>query len=112
MPSRRTVRVARIRILTSLAALVIAALVAAPGPAAAVGDDTWSIEILSSAPDQVSGNDALVRVGFPGDEIVVEARLFLNGVNVTDFLAPRAMTSWAWSRDSPSDRTCFSSSRA
>jgi Tannase-like family of unknown function (DUF6351) len=89
MPSRRTVRVARIRILTSLAALVIAALVAAPGPAAAVGDDTWSIEILSSAPDQVSGNDALVRVGFPGDEIVVEARLFLNGVNVTDFLAPQ-----------------------
>src|SRR4030095_13050567 len=89
MPSRRTVRVARIRILTSLAALVIAALVAAPGPAAAVGDDTWTIEILSRAPDQVSGNDARVRVGFPGDEIVVEARLFLNGVNVTDFLAPQ-----------------------
>ena len=30
---------------------------------------TWSIEILSSDPEQVSGGDALVRVEFPGKKV-------------------------------------------
>jgi len=48
----------------------------------------WSIEILSSEPDQVSGGDALVRVQFPGRRIKQNARLFLNGVDVTSQLEP------------------------
>ena len=89
MPFRRSARVRRIRFAASLAALASAALLAAPGPVAAVGTDTWSIEILSSAPDQVSDGDALVRVGFPGDAIKENARLLLNGVDVTSSLAPQ-----------------------
>jgi hypothetical protein len=50
--------------------------------------DRWDIDILSSAPDQVSGGDALVRVEFPGRKIKTNARLLLNGVDVTDSLDP------------------------
>jgi len=89
MPSRRSARVSRLRILTSLAALTIAAVLVAPGSVAAEDSNTWSIEILSSAPDQVSDGDALVRVGFPGDAIKENARLLLNGVDVTGSLAPQ-----------------------
>jgi hypothetical protein len=49
---------------------------------------TWSIEILSSDPDQVSGGDALVRVEFPGRKVKRNARLYLNGVDVTSQFAP------------------------
>jgi hypothetical protein len=45
----------------------------------------WSIEILSSDRDEVSGGDALVRVEFPGRR---NARLYLNGVDVTSQLEP------------------------
>jgi len=45
------------------------------------------IQILSSAPDQVSGGDALVRVQFPGLAIPPQAQLTLNGVDVTSSLA-------------------------
>jgi hypothetical protein len=62
-------------------------LLLAPGLAAANGN-SWSIEILSSAADQVSGGDALVRVDFPGDDIKVNAVLLLNGADVTGSLAP------------------------
>jgi hypothetical protein len=48
----------------------------------------WTIEILSSAPGQVTGGDALVRVGFPGDDIKPDAVLLLNGEDVTNSLAP------------------------
>ena len=89
MPSRCTARVRRIRVPAALAALAVAALFAAPEYAAAQDSDTWSIAILSSAPDQVSGGDALVRVGFPGSVIKENARLFLNGVDVTSSLAPQ-----------------------
>jgi hypothetical protein len=66
----------------ALAALLVAA---APPPALA---DGWTIEILSSAPDQVSGGDALVRVGFPGEAIKENAVLLLDGQDVTAALAP------------------------
>jgi hypothetical protein len=86
----------RIRCTSRTTALALAALVAlaAPWPAAAGKGDAknaakpWSIEILSSAPDQVSGGDALVRVGFPGAVIKTNARLLLNGVDVTGSLSP------------------------
>jgi len=84
----------------ALILLAFAALVAAPGVAGAGSwmhhgqwwqrwhshYDTWSIEILSSASDQVSGGDALVRVEFPGKQIKKNARLLLNGVDVTSSL--------------------------
>ena len=100
MSSCGIARASRIRTLAVLAAL--AALVAAPGMSGATGwmqhgkwwhhghprHDTWSIEIVSSAPDQVSGGDALVRVEFPGRQIKKNARLLLNGVDVTGALSP------------------------
>jgi hypothetical protein len=51
-------------------------------------DSSWTIEILSSAPHQVSGGDALVRVGFPGGILKPNAVLLLNGSDVTGSLAP------------------------
>jgi hypothetical protein len=70
-------------------ALVLAAGLVASGPAAtANASNTWSIQILSSAPDQVSDGDALVRVDLPGAAVKQNARLFLNGVDVTGALAP------------------------
>ncbi len=67
-----------------LAALLL--LLAAPRPAAGV--PPFEIQILSSAPDQVSGGDALVRVQFPDVDIPAKATLLLNGQNVTSALAP------------------------
>jgi len=46
----------------------------------------WTIEILSSAPDQVSDGDALVRVSAPGAGNAQNATLLLNGDDVTDSL--------------------------
>src|SRR5262245_52498599 len=83
MPNLRSTRV---RLCGSFVALTIAAFLATPAAAAKPGN-TWSIEILSSAPDQVSGGDALVRVGFPGAGAKGNARLLLNGVDVTSQLA-------------------------
>jgi hypothetical protein len=45
-----------------------------------------SIEILSSAPDQITGGDALVRVHFENRPAPPDVALFLNGRNVTDSL--------------------------
>jgi hypothetical protein len=67
--------------LLALAGLVLAASVAAAAPRV-------SIEILSSAPDQVSGGDALVRVQFAGTGVPARGRLLLNGRDVTLALAP------------------------
>ena len=94
MPSRRS-RVSRIRLAMALA--VFACTPLAAGAASWSYENwwlpfsfhgTWSIEILSSAPDQVSGGDALVSVEFPGKKIKKNSRLFLNGVDVTNQLAP------------------------
>jgi len=85
MSSQRSVVSTASHLVSAL--LALAALLAAPGLVAANGN-SWSIEILSSAPDQVSGGDALVRVGFPGAQIKQNAVLLLNGVDVTDSLAP------------------------
>jgi hypothetical protein len=51
--------------------------------------DNWDVDILSSRPDQVTGGDALVRVEFPGKKIKHNARLYLNGTDVTSQLAPQ-----------------------
>jgi hypothetical protein len=94
------------RVSIPLAALALVALVTVPGAAGAGGShhdwrrfdwqhhwkkaftQDWEIEILSSEPDQVSGGDALVRVGFPGRKVKKNARLLLNGVDVTGSLEP------------------------
>ncbi len=60
MPSRRSAVSIGIRLAT-VGLLALGALLVAPGLALA-DRGSWSIEILSSAPDQVSGGDALVRV--------------------------------------------------
>jgi len=86
MPFRRSAVCLGNRI-ASVGLLTLAVLLAVPGLASANGN-TWSIEILSSAPDQVSGGDALVRVGFPGEDIKPDTVLLLNGEDVTGSLAP------------------------
>jgi hypothetical protein len=99
MSSRRSARVFHTRLFVAPALLAFAALCAAPGqPAhASAGQGThwwqppanrnvWAIEILSSAPDQVSGGDALVRVSFPGARVKKNARVLLNGADVTSQL--------------------------
>ena len=84
MPSLHSVRLSRTHFSTALAALAFAVwLVPGPAPAA----PTFAIQILSSAPDQVSGGDALVRVQFPDVDIPEKATLLLNGADVTDALA-------------------------
>jgi len=96
MPSRPT-RISRIRLLVALASFACASLPLVAGAASWSYEGwfapfsfggTWSIEILSSDPEQVSGGDALVQVQFPGEKIKKNARLFLNGVDVTSQLAP------------------------
>src|SRR5262245_56153382 len=82
MRSRRSVARTRTLLLGSLAAL----LLVAPQLAGAV--PPFEIRILSSAPDQVSDGDALVRVQFPDPDSPSKATLLLNGVNVTSSLSP------------------------
>jgi hypothetical protein len=84
MRSDRTISFLRSPSLVALAALSCAAWVAAALPAAAT--PPHEIQILSSAPDQVSGGDALVRVQFPGVSVPPQVILTLNGVNVTSSL--------------------------
>lgn len=86
MSSRRSALFSGNR-LVPVGLLTLAAFLAAPAPASADGN-SWSIEILSSAADQVSGGDALVRVEVPGDDVKEDAVLLLNGVDVTGSLAP------------------------
>jgi len=89
MPApRRSARFPRARLAAALA-LAGVALVGAPTPSAATFDlDIWYIDVLSSRLDQVSGGDALVRVNAPGNSVPSNARLMLNGVNVTSQLSP------------------------
>jgi hypothetical protein len=83
MRSRRNA-VSRLSTL-GLAAVALLLMAAAPFSCGNIG---WTIEILSSAANQVSGGDALVRVSFPGDDVKEDVVLLLNGVDVTDSLAP------------------------
>jgi hypothetical protein len=82
MPSLRHDRPSRTHLSLALAALVFAVWLA---PATA--EPPTSIQILSSAPDQVSGGDALVRVQFPDLDIPEKATLLLNGTDVTNSLS-------------------------
>ncbi|MCZ6784973.1 MAG: DUF6351 family protein [Proteobacteria bacterium] len=86
MPSRRSAAPLGNR-LNIVVLLALGVVLVAPGLASADGNE-WSIEILSGAPDQVSGGDALVQVGFPGKDIKVDAVLLLNGEDVTGSIAP------------------------
>ena len=61
---------------------VVCALFAVLAAVPAAAAPPHSIEILSSAPDQVSGGDALVRIQFPGD-VPAGAVVLRNGANVT-----------------------------
>ena len=70
-------RHARARLLLSLLA---AGFLLAPGTALAAA---FEIEILSSAPDQVTGGDALVRVKLPGIGRRPHLVVLLNGADVT-----------------------------
>jgi hypothetical protein len=65
---------------------MLAAPLLAPGPSGAT--PPFAIQILSSAPDQVSGGDALVRVQFPDVDIPANATLLRNGADVTAALSP------------------------
>jgi len=67
-----------------VAAFALTGLLLAPGSAPAAAP--FEIQILSSAPDQVSGGDALVRVQFEPFQIPESATLLLNGANVTGAL--------------------------
>jgi hypothetical protein len=72
-------------LLFALAALLVVVPLGAPERASAA--PAVEIRILSSAPHQVSGGDALVRVQFPApDDLLTKATLRLNGVNVTNQL--------------------------
>jgi Tannase-like family of unknown function (DUF6351) len=75
------IRPSSFRLLSLAAALGSVMFTAAPISAAV----PYRIETLSSAPDQVTGGDALVRVPFP-DDVPAGMSLFLNGVNVTSSL--------------------------
>ena len=82
MPAPRSLPLRRCRLASALVALALAASPLGVGPASAKnlksgGAGGWSVELLSSAPDQVSGVDALVRVGFPGNAINPDAVLLL-----------------------------------
>ena len=53
--------------------------------------DPWrgfAIETLSSAPDQVSGGDVLVRIHVPGKRPLERLRVFRNEEDVTDAFTP------------------------
>ena len=82
----RIVRPFRAQLVVVFAAVSLAAMFVSPVSSAV--DPPFSIEVLSSAPDQVSGGDALVRVQFPEAEIPEKATLLLNGADVTAALSP------------------------
>jgi hypothetical protein len=71
-----------------VAAVALLLIAAAPSPAGSSpgrgGRPT--IDVLSSAPDQVTGGDALVRVRVPGNRHVEDVRVHLDGVDVTGAL--------------------------
>jgi hypothetical protein len=85
MFSLRSVRPIRAQFAVILAAVSLAALLVAFVSRA--GAPPFSIDVLSSAPDQVSGGDALVRVQFPEVDFPEKATLLLNGADVTAALS-------------------------
>ena len=75
----------RFHLAAAVRALALGIALAATTPA--VATPPFTIEILSSAPDQVSGADPLVRVNFPDVDVPAGSALLLNGVDVTSALA-------------------------
>jgi len=74
-------------------ALVLAALLLGPAPGSAHGRSRFEIEILSSAPRQVTGGDALVEVRVPRGKHV-RFVLLKNGRDVTAALERQPDGSW------------------
>jgi hypothetical protein len=87
MPAHRPFPLAPVRsadsrgLLPTLTGLALLAGLVLVAPGGAV--PPHQIQIVSSASDQVSGGDALVRVQFPGEGIPHNATLLLNGEDVT-----------------------------
>ena len=65
---------------------VAGSVAAAPAPADGGGVDRFRIEVVSSAPDQVTGGDALIAVTLPDGVDATEVRIERNGTDVTDDL--------------------------
>ena len=74
-------------------ALAFAALLLAPGPGVAHGRSGFEIEVLSSAPRQATGGDALVEVRVPRGKSK-RFVLLRNGQDVTDALERQPDGSW------------------
>ncbi|MGW4793011.1 DUF6351 family protein, partial [Nonomuraea sp. NPDC004297] len=72
-----TMKAAPVKVMTALA--VLASLVAAPAPAHA-SRSGLRLEVLSSRPDQVTGGDALIRVGGARD---APLKVLRDGADVT-----------------------------
>ena len=87
MPTRRSLHPRLRSPLPVLGTLLAATLLVVPPPAAA-GEATAPIEILSSAPHQVTAGDALVRVRVASGRAAKTTALLLNGEDVTRFLEP------------------------
>ncbi|MHB8377980.1 MAG: DUF6351 family protein [Dehalococcoidia bacterium] len=71
-----------------MAVLLVAPTAAATRETAAEHGDRLAISILSSAPDMVTGGDALVRVDVPGGVPLSRVRVFRNGADVTGVFRP------------------------
>jgi hypothetical protein len=74
--------------LAAAGALVFTLAPAAPGQAGPPPGNQLTIEVLSSAPDQVTGGDALVRVTAGVKTRLAEIRVTRNGADVTGAFTP------------------------
>jgi hypothetical protein len=90
-------RTALTRTPTLLAALGAALVLAACGsnndavePPVALTPPVLTVSVLSSRPDTVTGNSALVEIAVPAGLTAAEIRLTANGTDVTAMLAPSA----------------------
>lgn len=82
----------RVRLVAATISLALVASVTAtvpsvaaiPAPADGGGADRFRVEVVSSAPDQVTGGDALVAVTLPDGVEVDDVRIERNGTDITD----------------------------
>jgi hypothetical protein len=78
----------RWRAFVMLAALSALAAVAPPAGAAPPGPSAFTISVLSSRADQVSGGDALVQVDVPQTVPLHQVRITRNGTDISDAFSP------------------------
>lgn len=105
-PRATTPLVHRLRVTLAVTGAAVLTLTLAPpaqaaqapgqGPGSRPGHHRLSLDVLSSAPHQVTGGDALVRVGLGARTRPEEVRVFRNFADVTDAFTPdpdgRALT--------------------